>query len=110
MSTEIGKIQAHVQAASEEQEKTPLGQKIDAFGELLAKVNEACEKNIVRVPMQPGDVLLCDNYRVLHGRDVFEGDRLHAVSWFGDGSTKADGPATAKSGLEGFINKVVVGE
>jgi len=79
-------------------------------GELLAKVNEACEKNIVRVPMQPGDVLLCDNYRVLHGRDVFEGDRLHAVSWFGDGSTKADGPATAKSGLEGFINKVVVGD
>ena len=38
MRTEIGKIQAHVQAAAEEQEKTPLGQKIDAFGELLAKV------------------------------------------------------------------------
>ena len=38
MRTEIGKIQAHVQAASEDQEKTPLGQKIDAFGELLAKV------------------------------------------------------------------------
>ena len=32
----------------------------------------------------------CDNYRVLHGRDVFNGDRLHAVSWFGDGTTKAD--------------------
>ena len=53
-------------------------------GEVLNAVNEACEKNIVRVPMQAGDVLLCDNYRVLHGRDVFEGDRLHAVSWFGD--------------------------
>ena len=38
MRTEIGKIQSHVQAASEDQEKTPLGQKIDAFGELLAKV------------------------------------------------------------------------
>ena len=35
-------------------------------------------------------MLLCDNYRVLHGRDVFNGDRLHAVSWFGDGTTKAD--------------------
>ena len=56
-------------------------------GELLQKVNEACEKNIVRVPMQKGDVLLCDNYRVLHGRDVFQGDQLHAVSWFGDGDS-----------------------
>jgi len=79
-------------------------------GDLLQKVNEACEKNIVNVPMQAGDVLLCDNYRVLHGRDVFEGDRLHAVSWFGDGSTtKAEGIA-ASDGLNGFINKFVVGE
>jgi len=38
MSTEIGKIQANVQEAAEDAEKTPLGQKIDAFGELLAKV------------------------------------------------------------------------
>ena len=78
-------------------------------GELLAKVNEACEKNIIKVPMQPGDVLLCDNYRVLHGRDVFEGDRLHAVSWFGDGSTVRT-ETGGKSGFEGFINKVVVGD
>ena len=42
-------------------------------GELITKVNEACEKNIARVPMQAGDVLLCDNYRVLHGRDVSDG-------------------------------------
>ena len=40
---------------------------------------QVCEKNIFTVPMQEGDVLLCDNYRVLHGRDVFEGDRVHAV-------------------------------
>ena len=38
MRTEIGKIQANVQAAAQDEEKTPLGQKIDAFGELLAKV------------------------------------------------------------------------
>jgi len=38
MNTEIGKIQANVQKAAEDEEKTPLGQKIDAFGELLAKV------------------------------------------------------------------------
>ena len=36
----------------------------------------------VAVPMKEGDVLLVDNYRVLHGRDIFKGDRYHAVSWF----------------------------
>ena len=78
-------------------------------GELLQKVNEACEKNIVRVPMQAGDVLLCDNYRVLHGRDVFEGDRLHAVSWFGDGSSVL-AEREASDALNSFINKFVVGD
>lgn len=38
MSTEIGKIQKSVQEASEEEEDTPLKQKIDEFGELLSKV------------------------------------------------------------------------
>uniref|UniRef100_A0A7S4EYK7 P-type Ca(2+) transporter n=1 Tax=Chrysotila carterae TaxID=13221 RepID=A0A7S4EYK7_CHRCT len=38
MRTEIGQIQANVQTASLDEEKTPLGQKIDAFGELLARV------------------------------------------------------------------------
>ena len=78
-------------------------------GELLSKVNEACEKNIVRVPMTAGDVLLCDNYRVLHGRDIFQGERQHAVSWFGEDSL---GPAAENrnDGLAGFINQFVVGE
>lgn len=38
MSTEIGKIQAQIQQAAEEEGDTPLKQKLDAFGELLAKV------------------------------------------------------------------------
>lgn len=38
MSTEIGKIQSAVNQAAEEVEQTPLGKKIDEFGELLAKV------------------------------------------------------------------------
>ncbi|KAG8466864.1 hypothetical protein KFE25_008243 [Diacronema lutheri] len=38
MRTEIGKIQKDVQAAAEDEEKTPLGQKLDAFGEMLTKV------------------------------------------------------------------------
>jgi hypothetical protein len=81
-------------------------------GDVLKHVNEVCEKNIAHIPMQAGDVLLCDNYRVLHGRDVFEGDRLHAVSWFGDGSTQvAQGTSEATGDtLNNFINKFVVGE
>jgi len=78
-------------------------------GELVEKVNEACEKNIVRVPMEAGDVLLCDNYRVLHGRDVFVGERQHAVSWF----SEEEGGEVAENrndGMAGFINKFVVGE
>lgn len=38
MSTEIGKIQSQIAAASQEEESTPLKQKLDQFGELLAKV------------------------------------------------------------------------
>lgn len=45
-------------------------------------VNEVCEKNIVPIMMKQGDVVLLDNYRVLHGRDVFKGERNHAVTWF----------------------------
>jgi len=77
-------------------------------GEVLQHINEVCEKNIVTVPMQAGDVLLCDNYRVLHGRDIFEGDRLHAVSWFG---TEKGEAAERGAGdlLNSFINNVVVG-
>merc|ERR1712244_82793 len=53
-------------------------------GELLWFCNIHNHARYLRdIPMQPGDVLLCDNYRVLHGRNVFKGDRYHAVSWFG---------------------------
>merc|ERR1712176_1633073 len=46
------------------------------------EIKRASEKCITALPMEPGDVLLVDNYRALHGRDVFQGDRFHAVSWF----------------------------
>jgi len=81
----------------------------------LDHINEVSQKNIQDIPMQPGDVLLCDNYRVLHGRNVFKGDRYHAVSWFG-GLVK-DRPAdfddsneNSKPGdlLNKFVNKFLV--
>lgn len=46
------------------------------------EIKRASEKHIAALAMEPGDVLLVDNYRALHGRDVFQGDRFHAVSWF----------------------------
>jgi len=56
--------------------------------------------------MEAGDILLCDNYRVLHGRDVFEGERLHAVSWFGSEPGKA-AERGAGDILNGFINSAL---
>mmetsp|Transcript_112823 Transcript_112823/g.319576 ORF Transcript_112823/g.319576 Transcript_112823/m.319576 type:complete len:519 (-) Transcript_112823:126-1682(-) len=50
--------------------------------EVCDEVKRAAESAIVALPMEPGDVLLIDNYRALHGRETFEGDRYHAVSWF----------------------------
>ena len=78
----------------------------------LQHIDEVTMRNLVKVPMQKGDVVLVDNYQVMHGRDVFTGERLHAVSWFGDGSDQvASGTSAATSDtLNGFINKFVVGE
>jgi len=80
-------------------------------GEMLQHVNKVCEDSIVRVPMKPGDVLLCDNYRVLHGRDIFEGDRLHAVSWFGDEKYDvADTGGATGDVLNNLLNTFLVGK
>ena len=81
----------------------------------LDHINAVSQANIANIPMQPGDVLLCDNYRVLHGRDTFKGDRYHAVSWFG-GRVKDrpadfdDDNANSKPGdlLNKFVNKFLV--
>lgn len=48
----------------------------------LKHIDEITRKNIVSVLMKEGDVVLLDNYRTMHGRDVFEGTRKHAVTWF----------------------------
>lgn len=80
-------------------------QQLDA--DIVEEINAVSEKSIVHCAMQPGDVLLLDNYRVLHGRDVFEGDRYHAVSWF-DG-WKADGASVVTDGGKpgNVLNKLI---
>lgn len=50
----------------------------------LQHIDAVSRKHIVEVPMKPGDVIFVDNYRMLHGRDIFRGDRFHAVAWFGE--------------------------
>ena len=59
-----------------------LGDLSPVAAEDLDHINEVSHRNIATCAMAPGDVLLVDNYRVLHGRDIFEGERYHAVSWF----------------------------
>ncbi len=55
---------------------------IPFYSTLFLLYISASEKHITALAMEPGDVLLVDNYRALHGRDVFQGDRFHAVTWF----------------------------
>jgi len=76
----------------------------------LDHINDVSERNIAHIPMQSGDVLLCDNYRVLHGRDIFQGDRYHAVTWFrGLVQDRSDQPDddTSNSKPGDFLNKAI---
>ena len=38
--------------------------------------------NLKWVKMAHGDVVLLDNYMTMHGRNIFDGVRKHAVTWF----------------------------
>jgi len=72
------------------------------------EIKRASEKHITALAMEPGDVLLVDNYRALHGRDVFQGDRYHAVSWFTWDDNEAwrgdERRIVEKNGLNQMIN------
>ena len=47
----------------------------------LEHIDDVITRLTKRVAMEPGDVVLLDTYQVLHGRDVFEGEREHGVLW-----------------------------
>lgn len=50
--------------------------------EQLAAFDATVMKSLKWVKMQPGDVVLLDNYMCMHGRNIFDGVRKHAVTWF----------------------------
>jgi len=56
------------------------GEKVEVDN--LKMLDKVTLDTAVKVKMQPGDMVLLDNYLVMHGRCPFKGKRLHAVSWF----------------------------
>jgi len=48
----------------------------------LKHVAEVTMKNAQFLKLNQGDVVLVDNYKTQHGRNVFEGTRKNAVTWF----------------------------
>eukprot|EP00565_Helicotheca_tamesis_P006302 CAMPEP_0185727960 /NCGR_PEP_ID=MMETSP1171-20130828/3473_1 /TAXON_ID=374046 /ORGANISM="Helicotheca tamensis, Strain CCMP826" /LENGTH=434 /DNA_ID=CAMNT_0028396607 /DNA_START=125 /DNA_END=1429 /DNA_ORIENTATION=+ len=54
----------------------------DITDEDLREMDEVTYKNVQFVKMTEGDVVLLDNYKCMHGRNVFDGTRKHGVAWF----------------------------
>lgn len=54
----------------------------DISEEDLRHMDEVTMKNVKFVKMNEGDVVLLDNYKCMHGRNVFDGTRKHGVAWF----------------------------
>ena len=48
---------------------------------VLDHIESVMNQHTHRVLMEPGDVVLLDSYQVLHGRDIFQGQREHGVLW-----------------------------
>ena len=48
----------------------------------LKEMDVVTKNNIRYVKMTEGDVVLLDNYKCMHGRNVFDGTRKHGVAWF----------------------------
>lgn len=50
--------------------------------EQLSEMDNITMKNVKFVKMTEGNVVLLDNYKCMHGRNVFDGTRKHGVAWF----------------------------
>lgn len=51
--------------------------------EQLEVLDQITTRHMKYVKMTEGDVVLLDNYKTMHGRNVFDGTRKHGVCWFG---------------------------
>mmetsp|Transcript_37000 Transcript_37000/g.56853 ORF Transcript_37000/g.56853 Transcript_37000/m.56853 type:complete len:441 (+) Transcript_37000:46-1368(+) len=47
----------------------------------VASIQTVHDDNTIALKMKPGDALMVDNWRTLHGRKPFKGERKHAVVW-----------------------------
>jgi hypothetical protein len=73
----------------------------------LNHIDEVSRKHIQHLAMKPGDVVFVDNYRMLHGRDIFEGDRTHAVAWFGEQTGGSDRGVKVDTKTGNILNSVL---
>jgi len=48
----------------------------------LKHMDDVTMKHVQFIKMTEGDVVLLDNYKCMHGRNVFDGTRKHGVAWF----------------------------
>mmetsp|Transcript_7616 Transcript_7616/g.21668 ORF Transcript_7616/g.21668 Transcript_7616/m.21668 type:complete len:421 (-) Transcript_7616:51-1313(-) len=69
----------------------------DISEEQLKHMDEVTMKNVRFVKMTEGDVVLLDNYKCMHGRNVFDGTRKHAVAWFEGWEGEEQMKSSAKS-------------
>jgi len=56
------------------------GEKVEV--DKLKHLDQVTMEVAVPIKMQEGDMVLLDNYLVMHGRCPFEGTRKHAVTWY----------------------------
>lgn len=68
----------------------------DISDEDLEEMDRVTMKNVQYIKMNTGDVVLLDNYKCLHGRNVFDGTRKHGVAWFEGWSGEEDMKANAQ--------------
>ncbi|KAL9185347.1 hypothetical protein ACHAXT_003124 [Thalassiosira profunda] len=64
----------------------------------LEEMDRVTMKNVQYVKMTEGDVVLLDNYKCMHGRNVFDGTRKHGVAWFEGWEGEAEMKAAAANG------------
>jgi len=71
----------------------------------LEHMDEVTMKNVRFVKMTEGDVVLLDNYKCMHGRNVFDGTRKHGVAWF-EGWEGEDSQRSAARPLEEQVGQL----